>query len=82
MSGFGSIFGGGRFRKLSATATPNELIVVRRELNSILAYTGFTIDDVVNNPVAKNAVIGYFKLSKEIIRRGEIVDLERQWNRA
>jgi hypothetical protein len=54
--------------------------VVVNRLNRVLAFTGLTIDDVVNNPVAKNQVRGYFKLAKLIDRRSEIVDLERQWN--
>jgi hypothetical protein len=54
--------------------------VVEKRLNRVLAFTGLTIDDVVNNPVAKNVVLGYFKLSRMVDRRGEIVELERQWN--
>lgn len=53
--------------------------VIQKRLNRVLAFTGLTIDDVVNNPIAKNQVRGYFKLSKEIDRRGEIVELEKQW---
>lgn len=53
--------------------------VIQKRLNRVLAFTGLTIDDVVNNPIAKNQVLGYFKLSKEIDRRGEIVELEKQW---
>jgi hypothetical protein len=54
--------------------------VVVNRLNRVLAFTGLTIHDVVNNPIAKNQVRGCFKLSKMIDRRSEIVDLERQWN--
>jgi len=57
-----------------------EFILVHRPLDRILAFTGFSIDDVVGNPIAKNAVLGYFKLHKQIIRRGEILELERLWN--
>jgi hypothetical protein len=35
---------------------------------------------VVNNPIAKNMVLGYFKLSRTVDRRAEVVELERQWN--
>jgi len=55
-------------------------IVIERRLTRILAFTGLTIDDVVNNPIAKNQVRGYFKLSKWMDRREEVVELERQWN--
>ena len=54
--------------------------VVEKRLNRVLAFTGLTIDDVVNNPIAKNVVLGYFKLSRMVDRRSEIVELERQWN--
>jgi hypothetical protein len=57
-----------------------EYVVLHRPLDRILAFTGFSIDDVVENPIARNAVLGYYKLHKQIIRRGEILDLERQWN--
>jgi hypothetical protein len=54
--------------------------VVERRLNRILAFCRLTIHDVVNNPIARNQVLGYYKLSKMIDRRTEIVELERQWN--
>lgn len=54
--------------------------VIQTRLSRVLAFTGLTIDDVVNNPIAKNQVRGYFKLSKQIVRRSEIVELEKQWN--
>jgi hypothetical protein len=57
-----------------------ELVLAHRPLDRILAHSGFTIDDVVDNPVAKNAVLGYYKLQRQIERGCEIVDLERQWN--
>jgi hypothetical protein len=62
------------------SADKTELLVIQRRLDRIFEHTGFTLDDVVNNPVARNAVLGYFKLSLMIDRRSEIVDLERQWN--
>ena len=57
-----------------------ELILIQRPLDRILSHIGYSIHDVVNNPVAKNAVLGYYKLSRIVHRRYEIVDLERQWN--
>jgi len=57
-----------------------EYRVVQSRLNRILAFTGLSIDDVVNNPIAKNKLLGYFKLSRFMDRREEIVELERQWN--
>lgn len=57
-----------------------EFVVVHRPLQRILAFTGLSIDDVVDHPIARNTVYGYFKLHKRIQRVYEVVDLERQWN--
>jgi hypothetical protein len=57
-----------------------EFLLVQRPLSRILAFTRRSIDDVVNDPVAKNEVYGYFKLSRQIDRAGEVRELERQWN--
>jgi hypothetical protein len=57
-----------------------EYVVVDRPLNRILRFTGFSIDNVVDNRFAKHAVLGYYKLYKQINRRCEVIDLERQWN--
>ena len=54
--------------------------VVQRPLNRVLAFIGRTIDDVVNDPIVKNQVYGYFKLHRRIERASEVRDLERQWN--
>jgi hypothetical protein len=57
-----------------------EFVVLHRPLDRILAFTGFSIDNVVDSPIAKNAVLGYYKLYKQISRSGEILELERFWN--
>ncbi|HEY1923184.1 MAG TPA: hypothetical protein VGG44_10585 [Tepidisphaeraceae bacterium] len=57
-----------------------QVVIVQRPLDRILSFTGYSIHDVVNNPIAKHAMIGYYKLSRQIQRRSECVDLERQWN--
>lgn len=49
-------------------------------LRRILAFTGRTIDDVVNSPLARREVLGYYKLSRWMDRAGEVAALERQWN--
>jgi hypothetical protein len=62
-------------------AEPKISYVMReRALRRVLNFTGRTIDDVVNNPIVKNEVLGYYKLHKFINRRAEIRDLESQWN--
>ena len=55
-------------------------VMVHHPLRRVLNFTGHTIDDVINDPIVKNKVRGYFKLHKFVQRRCEIVDLERQWN--
>jgi hypothetical protein len=58
----------------------HQLVVVQRPLRRVLAFTGRTIDDVINDPVARNQVRGYYKLHCWIRRESEISELERQWN--
>ena len=67
---------------IGADVAPDPLVehIVQRPLNRVLAFTGRTIDDVVNDRMVKNQVYGYYKLYRQIERAGEIRDLERQWN--
>ncbi len=60
----------------------HELIVMNRPLGRVMAFLGCSIDQLCNDPIMKNQVFGYFKLYKEINRRAEMRDLERQWNSA
>ena len=62
------------------TQSPSERVVLQRPLDRILAFTRRSIHDVVNDPVARNEVLGYYKLHRWIQRGSEIGDLERQWN--
>ena len=55
-------------------------VLNERALHRVLRFTGHSIDEVVNNPVVKNKVLGFYKLHKFVQRRCEIADLERQWN--
>ncbi len=66
--------------RLTAAETGVEFVLRQRTLHRVLAFIGRSIDDVVNDPIAKNQVRGYFKLSKQIERAGEVTELERQWN--
>ena len=63
-----------------AGADPLVERAVQRPLSRVLAFMGRTIDDVVNDPIVKSQVYGYYKLHRRIERVGEIRDLERQWN--
>ena len=58
----------------------HQRLVRQNQLNRILAFTGLTIDDVVNHPIARNQVRGFFKLTRWMDRRLEIRELEKQWN--
>ena len=77
LPGFGSRAAAGRWHE-----NPPVISHVLRErvLNRVLCFTGHTIDDVVNNPLVKNQVLGYYKLHKFVERGSDITDLERQWN--
>lgn len=56
------------------------LVVIQHPLRRVLSFTRRTIDDVVNSPIVKNEVLGYYKLHKWIGRGIEVRDLEKQWN--
>lgn len=70
----------GRHGHFLDRATPTEQVVAQRQLQRLLALRGRSIDDVVNNPIVKNEVLGYWKVFKQIERRSEELELERQWN--
>ena len=57
-----------------------EHVMIQRPLQRVLAFTRRSIDDVVNDPIAKREVLGYYKLYRQVQREGEVSDLERQWN--
>ena len=63
-------------------AAPEPLVryAARHPLHRVLAFTGRSIDDVVNDPIARNQVFGYYKLLRQIERAAEVRDLESQWN--
>lgn len=59
---------------------PIEQVQLQRPLARVLAFTRRSIDDVVNCPIAKREVLGYYKLHRWVQRESDIGDLERQWN--
>jgi hypothetical protein len=71
----------GRTRPEPEHATTS-YVQVQRPLRRVLEFTGKTIDDVVNDPIARRQVLGYYKLHKWVQRESDIFDLERQWNAA
>jgi hypothetical protein len=81
MRGLDSLgFGGGLSRRRADSLDRTEYVLTQRPLSRILSFTRRSIDDVVNSQIAKNEVLGYFKLSKQIDRVSEVRELERQWN--
>lgn len=57
-----------------------EQVVPEHALRRILAFRRHSIDDIVNDPMVKREVHGYFKLHRQIARSCETIELERQWN--
>jgi hypothetical protein len=76
LSGLG--IGGGAGRLAKGGGRPTEFLLMQRPLQRILAFTRRSIDDVVNDPIAKNEVLGYYKLHRQIQRSAETRELERQ----
>ena len=56
------------------------MVQLQNALRRVLSFTGHTIDDVVNDPIAKAKVLGFYKLGRWVERENEVSDLERQWN--
>jgi hypothetical protein len=77
---FSSLFSFGKRSRPIEVPDPTEFRVVQQPLRRVLAFTGRSIHDVVNNPIVKREVLGYYKLHKQIHRAAEVHDLERQWN--
>jgi hypothetical protein len=47
----------------------------------ILEFTGYTIDDVINDPIARNAVGGYYRLHRIIEQRCDELQQSRAYHR-
>jgi len=68
--------------RLSLHGGPNvERIVQQRPLRRVLAFLGYSIDDVINDPIVRNKVFGFYKLQRQVDRAMEVTELERWWNR-
>jgi hypothetical protein len=44
----------------------------------VLEFTGYTIHDVINDPIARNAVAGYYGLYRYIERHCEAADISQR----
>ena len=72
--------GFGRVGLLHTDGAQTEYVVIQRPLHRVLAFTGRSIDDVVNCPIVKNQVLGYYKLHRWVQRECEISEMEKAWN--
>lgn len=70
----------GRSQLPAPERSGTQYVMRQRMLQRVLALRGRTIDDVVNDPIVKNDILGYWKVLKQIDRRSEMLELERQWN--
>ena len=71
--------GGGGLLGLDEGAR-TEHVLIQHPLQRVLSFCHRTIDDVVNSPLVKNEVLGYYKVYRQIRRGADVLDLERQWN--
>ena len=72
---------GGSWQRFGRPAGPMPQFVINEQpLRRVLAFTGRSIDDVVNCPIAKREVLGFYKLHRQVERSCEITELERWWN--
>jgi hypothetical protein len=74
-----NLLGLGRAIVHHADAQRMEHVLVERPLSRVLAFTGCTIDDLINDPFARRKVLGYYKLHCWVRRECQISELERQW---
>jgi hypothetical protein len=72
--------GTGRIERRNEQPATAAHVLLRRPLHQVMAFTGRSIDEIVNSPVAKNHVRRYFKVHRLVQRRSEILELEDQWN--
>jgi hypothetical protein len=59
------LYGLGVSTHLAGYADDRPLIrqsVARMRLNRVLEFTGYSIHDILNNPIARNGVQGYYKI--------------------
>jgi len=75
-----SLFNFRPHRVVDLDATRTEHVMIQRPLQRVLAFTRRSIDDLVNDPIVKREVLGYYKLYRQVQRARDVADLERKWN--
>jgi len=68
------------FPRRSVAEQGVEYVHIQRVLQRVMSFSGVSIDDVVNDPIARNKVRAYYKLHRWVERGIEVHELERQWN--
>jgi hypothetical protein len=56
-----------------------EHVMHQRPLGRVLAFTGRSIDEVIDDPFVRRQIASYYKLWRWVERECEISELERQW---
>lgn len=67
---------------VSSRKDPDPIVYIQHQsdLSRILTFARWSIDDVVNNPIARRDVQNWYKMTRWLQRQIEIGELERQWN--
>jgi hypothetical protein len=76
MSVFGSL-GIGSAGGPGSDDLPQAMFSEAQVVSRILEFTGYTIDALINDPIARNAVRGYYGLYRFVERRCEELDRSR-----
>ncbi len=74
------VLGSGTNRPRRDETPAIEAVITLRPLSRILAFSGRSIHDVINDPIARNEVRGWYRVHRQVLRMSEVGELERQWN--
>jgi hypothetical protein len=77
MSEFGFL-GGGAGQVPGTEHLRHEQQVARLALHRVLEFLGFSIDDVLNDAIVRNQVLGYYRLCRFVERRCDEIEHERR----
>ena len=69
MSGFSALTGGIDTPAIRATTGTYEQQIFQFILNRVLAFTGHTIDEVINDAGVRYEVTGYYRLCRQVMER-------------
>ena len=69
---------GGAAKAPGSAQSVHEYQTARLALHRVMEFTGISIDDVINDPIARNHVLGYYRLCLFVERRCDEIGLERR----